>query len=163
MTGDGPLSIAADPTAAKFGSSVSFQLSFGTCWIVEQHRQFDAAVARLWEVCCGADSRVERRSSIVRREQDQRVTKFFSILAFGNDRDILHRSAGRIRIKSAGRAGQNENMTRRSMRRFADCVLNTPPARAVDWPNNAELRLPIGGAGFTWLKILRALALKVRL
>ena len=49
------------------------------------------------------------------------------------------------------------------MRRLDDWVLNTPPASAVDWPNNLELRLPTGSPGFTLLKMLRALALKVRL
>jgi hypothetical protein len=58
---------------------------------------------------------------------------------------------------------QNENIICRSMRRLADWVLKTPPASAVDFPNSPELRLPIGGAGFTLLKMLRALALKVRL
>ena len=58
---------------------------------------------------------------------------------------------------------QNENITCKSTRRLADWVLNTPPASAVDSPNRLELRYPMGGAAFTWLKMLRALALKVRL
>ena len=59
---------------------------------------------------------------------------------------------------------QKENITCKSMRRLADCVLNKfPEASDVDCPNSAELKFPIGGAGFTSLKILRALMLKVRL
>src|SRR5215467_1292076 len=58
---------------------------------------------------------------------------------------------------------QKANITCKSMRRFADCVLNTPPASAVDCPKSDELKLPIGGAGLTLLNRLRAFALKVRL
>src|ERR1700730_16512321 len=54
------------------------------------------------------------------------------------------------------------------MRRFPEAVFGVPGSgpkvfRATDFPKNAELRLPIGVAGFTLLSKLRNEALSVRL
>src|SRR5258705_1539122 len=47
----------------------------GIGWVVEEHAQLDAAVAVLREVVRLPVPRIEVRSGVVRREQDQRVEK----------------------------------------------------------------------------------------
>src|SRR5215470_18374560 len=51
---------------------------------------------------------------------------------------------------------QKLNTVRKTIWRLAEIWLNGLPASATDFPNNGELRLPIGVARLTWLSALLA-------
>src|SRR5208282_4911607 len=87
--------------------------------------------------------------------------------------ELLHSGGGRDVERSAEELldsrqslsipRQKLNMACSSILRLAAALLNGPPANATDCPKFCELSTPMGGAGFTLFRTLRALTLKVRL